>query len=51
MAPDSADDDADNEKMKDISFSVRGKGKTPQLDVKRVHKESVTLDNYFGEFN
>lgn len=51
MAPDSSDDDADNEKIKDISFSVRGKGKTPQLDVKRVHKESVTLDNYFGEFN
>jgi superfamily II DNA or RNA helicase len=51
MAHDSSDDDADNEKMKDISFSVRGKGKTPQLDVKRVQKESVTLDNYFGEFN
>jgi hypothetical protein len=51
MAHDSSDDDADNEKMKEISFSVRGKSKTRQLDVKRVQKESVTLDNYFGEFN
>jgi superfamily II DNA or RNA helicase len=41
--------DADNEKMKEISFSKRGRSKTHQLDVKRVQKELMTLDNYFGE--
>jgi superfamily II DNA or RNA helicase len=42
-------DDADNEKMKEISFSKRGKSKTHQLDVKQVQNEPMTLDNYFGE--
>jgi superfamily II DNA or RNA helicase len=48
MAQDSYDD-ADNEKMKEISFSKTGRSKTHHLDVKRVQKEPMTLDNYFGE--
>ncbi len=42
-------DDADDEKTKEVSFSKRGRGKTPQLDVKQIQKDPMTLDNYFGE--
>jgi superfamily II DNA or RNA helicase len=48
MAQDSYDD-ADNEKMKEISFSKRGRSKTYKLGVKQVQKESMTLDNYFRD--
>ena len=48
MAQDSYDE-ADNEKMKEESFSKRGRSKTHKLDVKLVQKEPMTLDNYFRE--
>jgi superfamily II DNA or RNA helicase len=46
IAQNSYDDD-DNEKTKEISFSKRGRSKTHQLE-KKIHKEPMTLDNYFG---